>query len=61
MKTNEIAKRLGYRPEVGFVQATKTGTVGFSCGKPEEVRELLRRVRAAGLRPSRNLIRAATT
>lgn len=59
IKTAAIAEQLGYDPTVHFVELTNRGTVSFTCGKPEEVRGLLRAVLAANMTPSKALIAAA--
>ena len=59
IKTAEVAKQLGYNPDVHFVELTTRGTVTFTCGKPEEIQGLLRATLAAGMKPSKNLVAAA--
>ena len=58
MTTKQIAEKLGFNPNVNFVTYS-AGRVGFSAGKPEEVRALLAAVKAAGMRPTRGLRAAA--
>lgn len=57
-KYESMCQKLGYRPEVGFVKLTSRGTIGFTLGKPEEIRTLYHRVLDAGMRPSKNLCKA---
>lgn len=59
MNYDDICKKLGMDPSIRFVHITTRGTIGFTAGKPEEIRLLLQRVQAAGLKPSAALIRAA--
>jgi len=56
MTYTEVCEKLGYRSEVNFVVLTNRGTVSFTCGKPEEIRTLLKRVQDAGMKPSRELV-----
>lgn len=44
-----VCDTLGYAAEVGFVTVER-GRVGFSAGRPEEIRTLARRAREAGYR-----------
>lgn len=55
----EVCERLGMDPRIRFVRLTRRGTVGFTVGKPDEIRLLLRRCKEAGLKPSRSLQRTA--
>ena len=58
-KYSALCAQLGFRPDVRFVDITTRGTITFTCGKPDEIRALLRAVRKAGLRPSAALVAAA--
>jgi hypothetical protein len=59
VKTAELARKLGFNPDVHFVELTTRGAVSFTCGKPEEIQSLLRATLAAGMTPSKNLVAAA--
>ena len=51
----ELCKRLGYVPEVEFVELTNAGTVTFSIGKPEEIKALYAAVLRKGFMPAKSL------
>jgi hypothetical protein len=51
----EVCEDLGIRPEVHFVRLLPGGAIGYSAGKPEEVRDLARRADAKGYRLSADL------
>ena len=51
----ELCKRLGYVPEVEFVELTNAGTVTFTIGKPEEIKALYAAVLREGFKPARSL------
>lgn len=53
-----VCDALGYAAEVGFVTVER-GRVGFSSGRPEEIRTLARRAREAGYRITGTLAGAA--
>ena len=55
---SEICKLLGFDASSKFVEITKNGSVGFTCGKPDEIRALYHASVTNGLRPSRELLRA---
>jgi hypothetical protein len=57
---NEVCGILGVEPSINFVRIHADGSIGFSCGKPDEVRWLLRQCKRKGLRPNKSLIEAAT-
>ena len=48
----ETCKRLGFRPEIQFVKLNSNGSIGFTCGKPEEIRSLARAVEREGMKMS---------
>jgi hypothetical protein len=52
----EVCSRLDMDPSIHFVRLTTRGTIGFTLGKPDELRLLLRRCQETGLKPSRSLI-----
>lgn len=57
MKTNstkyiETCARLGFQPEVNFVKINANGSIGYTIGKPEEIRSLARAVERAGMKMS---------
>jgi hypothetical protein len=43
----KVATQLGFDPQIGFVTVER-GRIGFSIGKPEEIRALAARATAAG-------------
>ena len=51
--------RLGINPDIHFVKITNAGTISFSCGKPDEVRYLLKMCRENGYKPSKKLVESA--
>lgn len=60
-KTSYIDRcnQLGFVPESHFVKINANGSIGFTAGKPEEIRHLFLNVLSAGLRPSAALREAA--
>jgi len=54
----EICNKLGFMPEVSFVKVTKSGSISYTMGKPEEIRSLARACDREGFTKSRDLIRA---
>jgi hypothetical protein len=63
MKTNDqkyidTCKKLGFSADIHFVEITKSGSIGFSMGKPEEIRALARACDREGMTKSRGLISA---
>lgn len=54
-----ICHTLGFVPEVRFVEITNRGTIGFSVGKPNEIKALLSACQKVGYVPSKKLIEAA--
>jgi hypothetical protein len=55
----ETCARLGFDPDVKFVEILPDGTIGYTCGKPDEVRALLAACKRTGLKASKALRRAA--
>lgn len=51
----ELCKRLGFIPEVEFVELTNAGTVTFTIGKPEEIKALYAAVLRKGFMPAKSL------
>ena len=49
----EICEELGFNAECGFVKITSAGTIGFTVGKPDEIRALYRAVINAGYKPTK--------
>lgn len=47
INATKVATQLGFDPQIGFVTVER-GRVGFSTGKPEEIRALAARATAAG-------------
>jgi hypothetical protein len=58
-KYQEVCKALGFLPEVQFVKLNRGGSIGFTCGRPQEIRALLKAVNALGLTPSKALVQAS--
>ena len=48
----EICAELGFLAEVKFVEIYENGKIGFSCGKPNEIKSLWYAIREAGYLPS---------
>ena len=55
MTYDDVCHALGISPEVKFVKVTPAGTIGFTAGKPEEVRHLHWMCRQNGFRASKEL------
>ena len=51
----ELCKRLGFIPEVEFVELTNAGTIAFTVGKPVEIKALYTAVLREGFKPSKTL------
>lgn len=58
VNATDVAHQLGFDPNIGFVTVER-GRIGFSSGKPEEIRVLAARATAAGYRLTAALRRAA--
>ena len=58
INATEVASQLGLDPEIGFVTVER-GRIGFSIGKPQEIRALAARATAAGYKLTAALRRAA--
>lgn len=54
----DICHDLGINPDVHFVKVTNRGTITFTCGKPNEVRDLLSMCMYAGYKPAKSLLEA---
>jgi hypothetical protein len=52
-----ICHALGFDPASEFV-AVRNGRIGFTAGKPEEVKTLLHNVKCCGFVPTPGLVRA---
>lgn len=48
----EACNRLRFRPEIHFVKLNSSGSIGFTIGKPEEIRSLGRAVDREGMKLS---------
>ena len=60
--TKEVCEKLGFNFEVGFVETMKQGNdiyVGFTLGKPNEIRALANAALNAGFKLSTGLKKAA--
>ena len=57
MTYEEICHKLGYRPEVGFIDVNKKGEIEFTIAKPDEILPLLTAVTREKMRPSYSLLR----
>jgi spore coat protein U-like protein len=56
----EVCHRLNINPDVQFVKINaKSGTISFTCGKPQEISYLLSAVKSAGYVPAKRLLDAA--
>jgi hypothetical protein len=53
-----VCRELGIDPSVHFVEITKTGSISFTAGKPDECRKLAYKARQAGYNVSRDLAKA---
>lgn len=53
---NAICTELGFRSEIHFVTIER-GRIGFTCGKPQELRALAYAARQAGYAITKNLAR----
>lgn len=51
----DICHELGFLAETHFVQVNSVGSIGFTCGKPSEIRALAAAVSEHGYRPSKTL------
>lgn len=56
MSYEEICKKLGYRPEVKFIDVNKKGEIEFTVAKPDEIAPLLTAVTREKMRPSYALL-----
>lgn len=54
-KNEAIVRLLGFPPEIGFVEIKSGGAIGFTTGKPEEIRSLGRAVERCGFKMSAGL------
>lgn len=54
----DICNDLDISPDINFVRVTTAGTITFTCGKPSEVRYLLKMCREKGYKPAKSLIEA---
>lgn len=59
-KYEALCARLGFSSTANFVRVHRGGAIGFTAGKPAEVRQLLAAVRSAGMRPAKGLVAAAS-
>ena len=59
-KYREMCKRLGFSAEERFIRMLPGGAIGFTAGKPEEVRALAAAVEREGLKMARPLRTAAS-
>lgn len=55
MTYEDVCKELGFYPDVGFVEITKSGTITFTLGKPHEIRALYRSVIENGFIPANRM------
>ena len=54
----DICRDLRINPDSNFVKVTNRGTITFTCGKPDEVRNLLSMCMYAGYKPAKSLLEA---
>lgn len=50
-----VCHKLGFDPEAHFVKVTNRGTISFTCGKPNEIRDLKKACRDNGYKMSKSL------
>lgn len=55
MEYGDICKELGFVPEFHFVEITNRGTITFTIGKPDEIKELYKAVVDNGYKASAKL------
>ena len=53
----EICHDLGFIPETHFVTVSTCGSIGFSAGKRDEIRQLYRAIHRKGYKPSMRIVR----
>ena len=53
-----ICKDLGYRSQTKFIKVTNQGTIGFTCGTPDEIYRLYKAVKDTGYKHSGKLTKA---
>lgn len=58
MTYNHVCYTMGINPEVRFLKITNRGTLSYTCGKPDEIADLLREIEKNGYKPSRKLVSA---
>lgn len=56
MNYEEVCKELGITAGIQFVKITNVGTIGFTCGKPDEICYLLKQCERMGYKASQKLI-----
>ncbi len=54
-----VCHKLGIDASIHFVEVHEDGKIGFTCGKPDEVKALLASVREKGMIPTDGLFQAA--
>ena len=55
MEYSDICKELGFVPESHFVEVTNRGTITFTVGKPDEIKDLYKAVADNGYKVSAKL------
>jgi hypothetical protein len=58
MTYEEICKRLGFHADSHFVEIEPDGSISFTTGKPDEIRELYAAVEREGMQPAPALRKA---
>jgi len=54
MNYEDVCKELGYKSDVNFVKVDDQGYIGFTVGRPDEIRELYSRLNNKGFIPSKS-------
>jgi hypothetical protein len=54
-----ICDKLGMDPDIHFVSVNSRGEIGFTAGKPEEIKLLIQRASESGMQASKSLLRHA--
>lgn len=55
----ELCHELEFVPSAHFVEIEQDGTIGFTIGKPDEIRHLLFMIRQMGYVPSKEMMETA--
>jgi hypothetical protein len=58
MEYGDICKELGFVPESHFVEVTTRGSITFTVGKPDEIKDLYKAVVDNGYKASAKLVKS---